>query len=120
VAAFPDRRVALIAGGFDRGIDYGPLAEGLAQRSTDLVLLTVPDNGGRIAEVVRSSGPGPAVTVRECGDLGEAVRAGYAWARPGGVVLLSPAAASFGRYRDYRDRAAAFVAAMRQCTPEAG
>ena len=115
VAAFPDRRVALIAGGFDRGIDYRPLAEGLGLRSTELLLLTVPDNGGRIAEVVRSSGAGPAVTVRECGDLDEAVRAGFAWARPGGVVLLSPAAASFGRYRDYRDRAAAFVAAMAGC-----
>src|SRR4029078_6321987 len=62
VAAFPDRRVAVIVGGFDRGIDYRPLAAGLVLRSTELLLLTVPDNGGRIAEVVRSSGAGPAVT----------------------------------------------------------
>ena len=34
------------------------------------------------------------------------------WARPDGVVLLSPAAPSFDRYRDYRARAAAFNAAL--------
>jgi UDP-N-acetylmuramoylalanine--D-glutamate ligase len=52
------------------------------------------------------------VDVREVGDLAEGVRAGFEWARPDGVVLLSPAAPSFGRYVDYRDRAAAFVQAM--------
>jgi len=30
-------------------------------------------------------------------------------------VLLSPAAPSFGRFRDYRDRADAFARAMRAC-----
>jgi UDP-N-acetylmuramoylalanine--D-glutamate ligase len=32
----------------------------------------------------------------------------------GGVVLLSPAAPSFGHFRDYRDRGDAFAAAMRE------
>ena len=38
-----------------------------------------------------------------------------AWAHEGGVVLLSPAAPSFGRFADYRDRAGAFAAAVRNC-----
>jgi len=33
------------------------------------------------------------------------------------VVLLSPAAPSFGRFRDYRDRGEAFARAMRACRP---
>jgi UDP-N-acetylmuramoylalanine--D-glutamate ligase len=41
--------------------------------------------------------------------VGEAFR----WARPDGIVLLSPAAPSFGRFRDYRDRGDQFAAAMR-------
>jgi UDP-N-acetylmuramoylalanine-D-glutamate ligase len=66
--------------------------------------------------VLRETGLGPVVTVEECDDLDQAVRRGFRWARgSGGVVLLSPAAASFGRYRDYRDRAAAFAAAMNGC-----
>ncbi len=48
----------------------------------------------------------------DCPDLEAAVAAGFGWARPDGVVLLSPAAPSFGRFRDYRDRSAAFARAM--------
>ena len=120
VDAFPDRRVALIVGGHDRGIDYRPLAEGLRSRSAELLLITMPDNGSRIAAVTREVGAGPSVRVVEADDLADAVRRGFSWARPDGVVLLSPAAASFGRYRDYRDRAAAFRTAMQDCRDGAG
>jgi UDP-N-acetylmuramoyl-L-alanine---L-glutamate ligase len=113
VEAFADCRVALIVGGQDRGIDYAPLAEGLRARgSTPLLVLTVPDNGPRIREALLATDPGPAVTVVEAADLTDAVERGYAWARPDGVVLLSPAAPSFGRFRDYRQRGEAFAAAM--------
>ena len=37
--------------------------------------------------------------------------AAFAWANPGSVVLLSPAAPSFGRFDDYRARSEAFAAA---------
>jgi UDP-N-acetylmuramoyl-L-alanine---L-glutamate ligase len=112
VDAFADRRVALIIGGQDRGIDYAPLAEGLRSRRTELLALTIPDNGPRIRDVLLSTGVGPAVTVTAATDVADAVERGYEWARPDGVVLLSPAAASFGTFRDYRDRGAAFAAAM--------
>jgi UDP-N-acetylmuramoylalanine--D-glutamate ligase len=42
-----------------------------------------------------------------------AVGEAFGWARPDGIVLLSPAAPSFGRFRDYRDRGDQFAAAMR-------
>jgi UDP-N-acetylmuramoylalanine--D-glutamate ligase len=51
--------------------------------------------------------------VTDCADLEAAVAAGFGWARPDGIVLLSPAAPSFGRFRDYRDRSEAFTRAMR-------
>ncbi|HET9070275.1 MAG TPA: UDP-N-acetylmuramoyl-L-alanine--D-glutamate ligase [Acidimicrobiales bacterium] len=116
---FAGRRVALLAGGHDRGIDYGPLAAHLLGRADPTLLLALPDNGARIAEAVeRATRSGPPVRdagtleVRMAGELAAAVRDGWAWARPDGVVLLSPAAASFGRYRDYRARSEAFAAAV--------
>ncbi|MDX6340720.1 MAG: UDP-N-acetylmuramoyl-L-alanine---L-glutamate ligase, partial [Trebonia sp.] len=51
--------------------------------------------------------------IRDCGDLDEAVAGAFAWAQPDGIVLLSPAAPSFGRFRDYRDRGDHFAAAIR-------
>jgi len=109
--AFPDRRIALIVGGHDRGIDYAPLAAGVLARGVPTLVLTLPDSGPRIrAEIERAAA---GITVTDCPGLDEAVAAGFRWARPDGVVLLSPAAPSFGRFRDYRDRSEAFAHAVR-------
>jgi UDP-N-acetylmuramoylalanine--D-glutamate ligase len=113
--AFAAERVALIVGGFDRGIDYTPLAEGLAARGSPTLVLAIPDSGHRIRRTLDACDTTAPVEIVECDDLAEAVGTGFAWAKPEGVVLLSPAAPSFGRFRDYRDRAAAFAAAAGAC-----
>lgn len=115
VEAFPERRVALIVGGQDRGIDYRALGEGLRTRRHPVLVVTIPDNGPHIREALESTEPGPLITAVDTPDLDAAVRAGYEWARPDGVVLLSPAAPSFGHFRDYQERGAVFAAAMRRC-----
>lgn len=118
VDAHPDRTVALIVGGQDRGIDYRPLAEGLAARDRELTVVSIPDCGPRILEAVRSTGARSLATV-EAADVGDAVRLAFERAQPDGVVLLSPAAPSFGHYRDYRERGAAFRAAAAALAGEA-
>jgi UDP-N-acetylmuramoylalanine--D-glutamate ligase len=117
--AFGGRRVALIVGGQDRGIDYAALASAVRQRGAPTFVLTLPDSGPRIRaaiEAVDGETGGSARTglaaVIDCPDLEVAVASGFGWARPDGVVLLSPAAPSFGRFRDYRDRSDAFAHAM--------
>ncbi len=136
--SFPGRRIALIVGGHDRGIDYAPLAAGVLSRPAPTYVLTLPGSGPRIhAEIDQAAAlnpaaaPGPATVpdpaagnqepnepvafagVTDSPDLVAAVAAAYRWASPDGVVLLSPAAPSFGQFRDYRDRAEAFARAMR-------
>jgi len=125
--AFAGRRVAIIVGGHDRGIDYRPLAERLAARlsrpSEPTLVLTLPASGPRIHAELDSAAadlggrPLGAGDVVDCTDLASAVATGHAWALEagGGVVLLSPAAPSFGQFHDYRERSAAFDAAMRSC-----
>ena len=114
--SFPGRRVALIVGGQDRGIDYTALAEGVKGRVEPTSVLTLPDSGTRISAAFTATATtagGGFEGIEDCGDLDEAVASAFAWARPDGIVLLSPAAPSFGRFRDYRDRADHFAAAMR-------
>jgi UDP-N-acetylmuramoylalanine--D-glutamate ligase len=110
--AFPGRRVALIAGGHDRGIDYAPLAAGLRDRTAPTLVLTLPDSGPRIRAECERAGLAGA---EDCADLDAAVARGFGWAGPDGVVLLSPAAPSFGQFRDYRERGEAFTRAMQAC-----
>ena len=108
--AFADRPVALLVGGHDRGLDYTPLGRTLAARTEPTLVVTMPDNGPRIGQSVRDV-TGGRVEVRDTSSLGAAVEAAFAWAPAGGVVLLSPAAPSFGRFTDYRERSAAFAEA---------
>jgi UDP-N-acetylmuramoyl-L-alanine---L-glutamate ligase len=118
VDAFPDRRVALIVGGQDRGIDYAPLAAGLAARpAPTLVAITDSEAAPRLRAAFATAAGPRSLEVVDADDLADATRRCHDWARPDGVVLLSPAAPSFDRYRDYRARAAAFAAAVATLTP---
>ena len=64
----------------------------------------MPDNGPRIGAAVREAAAG-RVEVIDAASLDAAVDTAFAWAQAGGVVLLSPAAPSFGRFVDYHERA---------------
>jgi UDP-N-acetylmuramoyl-L-alanine---L-glutamate ligase len=108
--AFADRPVALLVGGHDRGLDYAPLGRTVAARVAPTLVVTMPDNGPRIGQAVRDAA-GNRVEVRDATSLDAAVEAAFEWAPAGGVVLLSPAAPSFGRFGDYRERSAAFAEA---------
>jgi UDP-N-acetylmuramoylalanine--D-glutamate ligase len=92
------------------------LAETLAARAAPTLVVTMPDNGPRIGDAVRAVTEG-RVDVVDAADLDAAVAAAVAWAAAGGVVLLSPAAPSFGRFGDYRERSAAFAAAAARYGP---
>ena len=112
--AYGDRAVALLVGGHDRGLDYAPLGHAVARRQLPTLVITIPDNGPRIGSAIREI-VGDEVTVVDAANLDEAVATACGWAREGGVVLLSPAAPSFGRYADYRARARAFSEAASKC-----
>ena len=82
--AFPGRRIALIVGGHDRGIDYAPLAAGVVARDAPTYVLTLPDSGPRIRAQIEAAAPAapppaPAAFagVTDCPDLAAAVAAGY-------------------------------------------
>jgi UDP-N-acetylmuramoylalanine--D-glutamate ligase len=99
VDAFPDRKVAVIVGGQDRGIDYAPLAAGLG--ANVLVVVTDSEAADRIAAALPSA--------ERAASIEAAIAIAYKYVRPQGVVLYSPAAPSFDRHKNYTERAAEFV-----------
>ena len=114
LGAFADRPVALLVGGHDRGVDYEPLGGTLSARRAPTLVVTMPDNGTRIGAAVREASDG-WIEVVDAPSLEAAVDAAFNWAPEGAVILLSPAAPSFGRFADYRERSAAFAAAAARC-----
>ncbi|HEV2428017.1 MAG TPA: Mur ligase family protein [Acidimicrobiales bacterium] len=106
LAVFADRPVALIAGGFDRGVDYEPLADALAERSEPTTLVATGDAGRRLSEVVALRAPRVARTT--AASMAEAVARARSALGADGVVLLSPAAPSFDAYRNWEERSADF------------
>ena len=112
IEAFADRRCAVLVGGYDRGIDYHAFADLLGGRTNPLLVVTMPDSGPRIHRELSESALAAPIELAAAPDLTSAVELAAAWARPDGVVLLSPAAPSFGIHRDYRARAAAFAEAV--------
>lgn len=57
---------------------------------------------------------GDVVPVHACGTLAQAVQGAWDDARPGEVILLSPACASFDQFSGYEDRGRAFQALVRR------
>ena len=70
--------------------------------------MTVPDTGARLAADVRREAAGVPVPVTETASLEEAVASAIATTPTGGVVLLSPGAPSYNRFRDFEELAATY------------
>ncbi len=87
-----------IAGGQDNGNDYGMLLPLVQQKVKALVCLGTDNT--RLTGFFR----GKIEQIVEVGRAREAVMASYIAGRPGDVVLLSPACASFDLFDNYADR----------------
>jgi UDP-N-acetylmuramoylalanine--D-glutamate ligase len=107
LASFADREIVLIGGGQDRGQDYTGLAGRLAATGASVVGL--PSTGQRLIAAARRAGV-PQRRAIESVDIRAAVGLARTLARPGAVVLLSPAAPSYDHFRDFEERGERFRA----------
>jgi UDP-N-acetylmuramoylalanine--D-glutamate ligase len=112
---FPDNRVLLIAGGKDKGDDFSRLAPLVSQKA--FVVLTIGAAGDSVARAVESGAPDVGVVRAET--LENAVKDAASLARPGDVVLLSPACASFDQFKNFEHRGETFEALVK-ALPEGG
>lgn len=106
-----ERNIALIAGGDGKGASFADLAAAVRRHVSCAVL--IGRDAGRIEHALR----GHTRTTRAV-DMADAVRSARAAAGRGGIVLLSPACASFDMYANFEARGEAFATAVRQLAAE--
>lgn len=106
LSAFAQPKV-IILGGSDKGADYRTVIE--ACRDTETTVVAIGQTGERIYDLCKELGV-PAQ--RETGDMNAVVAAASSIAKENGVVILSPASASFDQYKSYSDRGEQFTAAV--------
>ena len=100
-----DQALILIAGGRHKGSDYTPLVRAARSKVKRGIFL------GEARELLASSFEG-VVPFSIAEDMEEAVSIGLSWAKPGDVVLLAPACASFDMFSDYSHRGRVFRTAV--------
>lgn len=96
----------LIMGGVDKGNDYALIME-LIQEKVKAIVCMGTDNS-KIEAAFKD-----VVPVHSTGNAEDAVKAAFAAAAVGDVVLLSPACASFDLFRNYEDRGTQFKNAVK-------
>lgn len=103
----------LIAGGAEKQTDFADFAA-VAARIPKAIVLLAGDSFDRLTRALLDAGLDPARLHGPAGSMDEAVAQAHALAAPGDVVLLSPACASFGMFRNEFHRGDMFRAAVAQ------
>ncbi len=91
----------LIAGGFDRGVDYSILGSQVANSKIKTLIL-FPDTGEKIWKAVKKAGGSQRKL--NANSMKEAVKLAFEKTSKGKICLMSPASASFNMFSDYEDR----------------
>lgn len=100
-------KVVWLVGGTDKGNDYSQLFDLVKEKVKAIVCIGV-DNS-KIIAAFQNMG----IEMVESQSMEEAVRSAYFLASKGDSVLLSPACASFDRFKNYEDRGRQFKEAVR-------
>ncbi len=108
-----DQPLIVILGGRHKGSPYAPLAGPLSRRGR--AVLAIGEAAPRIIDELDE-----AVSVEDVGTLERAVERARELARPGDVVLLSPACSSYDQFADYEERGDRFRALAAGATTPAG
>lgn len=106
--SYPGQKIVWIAGGKDKGNEYGVLEDAVGVHVKALICMgkdNIP-----LLNFFKDRIP----TIIDTDNLSQAVDAAFELAKPGDIVLLSPACASFDLFDNYQDRGNKFAAAVRE------
>ena len=99
-----NERITLIAGGYDKNLDYVPLAIPILEKVDNLVL--IGQTAVKIFDAVKEEAEkqGKNINIYMCDEFKDAILTAKKVSKSGEIVLLSPASASFDMFKDFADR----------------
>ena len=99
-----DEDIVLIAGGYDKNLDYTPIAKPILKKVKTLILLG--QTSGKIFDAVKEEEEkeNKNIDIFMVNTLEEAVNLARKQAKVGEIVLFSPASASFDMFKNFADR----------------
>lgn len=104
-----DEKIVLIAGGYDKNLDYSPLAKPILEKVSKVILM------GKTAQKIYdaimkelTANPEVVYPMYKCKTLEQTIERAYKIAEPGEIVLFSPASASFDMFKNFEERGEKF------------
>lgn len=102
--AFKDKEIILIAGGADKNLDYTPIGKHIVDKVTSLILIgqtatKIYDAVKRELEIQNKQ-----LDIHMCETFKQSLELAKRVAKPGQIVLFSPASTSFDMFKDMYDR----------------
>ena len=102
--AFKDREIVLIAGGADKNLDYTPIGKPIVDNVECLIL--IGQTASKIYEAVKKEleYQNKKMDIHMCETFEQSMQLAKRVAKPGQIVLFSPASTSFDMFKDMYDR----------------
>lgn len=103
-----DEEIILIAGGYDKHLDYEPIAKPIVENVKGLILI------GQTAEKIYNAVKkelqikGKDLDIYMCKEFNQTVQIANEISKPGQIVLFSPASASFDLFKNFAERGEKF------------
>ncbi len=107
-----DRPISLILGGRDKGVSYAELAD---ETSRCRAVVLTGEMAGPLETLIGERQP--SVRTERVPHFIDAVHAAARLARPGDVVLLSPACTSYDQFKNFEQRGARFIETVTTLRP---
>ena len=100
--------IVLIAGGYDKNLDYEPLAKPVLDKVSTLIL--IGQTAEKIFDAVKNEADkqNKKIDIYMCDSLEQTIDIAKKTSKKGDVVLFSPASASFDMFKNFADRGEKF------------
>jgi len=110
--SFNNKEIVLIAGGADKNLDYTPIGKPIVDKVSSLIL--IGQTATKIYDAVKAEleNQNKQLDIHMCETFMQSLELAKRIAKPGQVVLFSPASTSFDMFKDMYDRGNQFKIAV--------